>query len=340
MDEIITSFLSDLPLLVIFIIIAAGLYVLSLGANILVDDAVALSTRLGVSKAMIGATIVSLGTTTPEAAVSVMSALNGNPGLALGNAVGSIICDTGLIMGLAVLIGKVPLERTLMNRQARLQISAGFLLVIACLPFSNLSSVFDEGGRLTQVAGIIFVLLLAGYLWISAVWAKNGTGEFEAHEVKDDRSVFAMLVRLIFALALIIGSSHITIDSVEIAATRIGVPDSIIAATLVAFGTSLPELVTVVTSVRRGHGELAIGNVIGADILNVLFVAGVSAAVTKGGLTAGSHFFTQLFPAMLIMLVVLRIGIQVGKDQLPKATGYVLLACYAVYLIQNVLLLN
>ncbi len=334
MDEVITSFFQQSPLLLLFVIIAIGLYILGFGADILVDDAVAISTRLGVSKAMIGATIVSLGTTTPEAAVSVMSALGGNPGLALGNAVGSIICDTGLIMGLAVIIGRIPLERKLMNRQARIQIFSGFLLVVACLPFSRLGTVFSEGGRLPQVAGFLFVGLLIGYLWLSAIWGRDGRMEMEI-EAKNERPIWLTFLRLFIGLSLILGSSHITIDAVEIAATRIGVPDSIIAATLVAFGTSLPELVTVITSVRKGHGELAIGNVVGADILNVFFVAGVSAAVTKGGLTAGSHFFTQLFPFMLLVLVVLRVGISLGKDQLPKATGYVLLAIYAIYLFQN-----
>jgi cation:H+ antiporter len=103
-----------------------------------------------------------------------------------------------------------------------------------------------------------------------------------------------------------------------------------VAATLVAFGTSLPELVTAVTAARRGHGDLAVGNVIGADILNVLFVAGASAAVTKGGLHAGGHFFTLLFPAMIAVLLVFRIGIFVSGDWMKRGFGLVLLAVYAL----------
>ena len=106
------------------------------------------------------------------------------------------------------------------------------------------------------------------------------------------------------------------------------VPPSIIAATVVAFGTSLPELVTAVTAARRGHGELAVGNIVGADILNVLFVAGAAAAVTPGGLVAGGHFFKVLFPIMLFILIVFRIGVLASGHWLKRPFGFILLAAY------------
>ena len=121
--------------------------------------------------------------------------------------------------------------------------------------------------------------------------------------------------------------------AVEEGATRLQVPQSIIAATMVAFGTSLPELVTAVSAARRGHGELAVGNIIGADILNVLFVAGAAAAVTPAGLQADVHFFQVLFPMMLLVLVVLRVGIIGSGEYLKKSVGFVLLAAYAFYMI-------
>ena len=116
------------------------------------------------------------------------------------------------------------------------------------------------------------------------------------------------------------------------------VPDSIIAATLVAFGTSLPELITAVTAARRGHGDLAIGNVVGADILNVLFVAGAAAAVTPRGLAAGPHFFVVLFPAMLLILVVFRLGVIFSGEHLKRPFGYILLGAYAVYMVVSYLI--
>ena len=106
-----------------------------------------------------------------------------------------------------------------------------------------------------------------------------------------------------------------------------------IAATLVAFGTSLPELVTAVAAARKGHGEIAVGNVIGADILNVLFVAGASAAVTRGGLAADGHFFRVLFPMMLLLLIVFRIGVVFSRDRMKRGFGAILLAAYGIYLL-------
>ena len=146
-------------------------------------------------------------------------------------------------------------------------------------------------------------------------------------------SAWLTLLKLVASVALVVVSAHLVIPAAEEAAYRISVPESIVAATLVAFGTSLPELVTAVTAARRGHGELAVGNVIGADILNVLFVAGTAAAVTSGGLRAGSDFFTVLYPAMLLILLIFRTGIIVSRDVLRRGFGFVLLTAYGVYLI-------
>jgi len=125
--------------------------------------------------------------------------------------------------------------------------------------------------------------------------------------------------------------------AIEQAALRMSIPQSVIAATLVAFGTSLPELVTAVTAARRGHGELAVGNVIGADILNVLFVSGAAAAVTPAGLVADPQFFLVLFPMMLFVLIVFRVGVIASGDMLRRSFGYVLLAAYGLYLVAGYL---
>ena len=329
MEKAVHEFISALswPLLILTIVATLGL--LAKGADWLVDEAVQLSARSGIPKVVVGATIVSLGTTTPEAAVSVLAAVQGRAGLALGNAVGSIICDTGLILGLACLIAPLPLDRKIVNRQGWIQILCGLLLVLACLPWTSLDTIFTEGGNLTRFSGVFFLLLLAAYLWISVVWAKRGAASPSSQPVQEKGgNSLAVLVRLLLAIALVVGSSWILIPAVTEAAARMQIPESIIAATLVAFGTSLPELVTAVTAARQGHGELAVGNVVGADILNVLFVAGASAAVTSAGLSAPAHFFSLYFPSMLFLLVVLRIGIFVCKDHLTRPFGAILLVSY------------
>lgn len=330
MEELIHKLIVDLHTGFLFVIIAITLYTLGKGADWLVDEAVILSTRWGVPQTLIGATVVSLGTTTPEAAVSVLAAVTGKPGMALGNAVGSIICDTGLILGLAALIAPLPLNRKIVNRQGWLQLGAGVLLVVACLPVSA------AGRHLPQFMGFVFLILLASYMWLSIRWARDADAPAapEGAEPDDDEATntLSVLVKLIFAIVVVVVSSVILIPTVKETAIRLKVPESIIAATLVAFGTSLPELVTAVTATIKGQGELAVGNVIGADILNVLFVAGASAAVTGGGLVAELHFFRILFPLMLFILVVFRVGIFFSGDRLKRPFGGILIGAYVVYL--------
>ena len=329
-----------LPSLALFLIIAVTLYTLGKGADWLVDEAVLLSTRWGLGKAVIGATIVSIGTTTPEAAVSVLSALQGKPGLALGNAVGSIICDTGLILGLASLIAPLPLNRELASRLSNVQVGAGILLVLGCFPWTSPAQVFTQGGTLPQLVGVVFVILLALYIYQSIRWASaTGANPDNGEEADaEETSAFGTLMKLIGAIAIIVVSAQILIPAVSIMAERIGVPKHIISATLVAFGTSLPELVTAITAVRRGHGELAVGNIIGADILNVLFVAGVSASATQGGLQADGQFFQFLFPAMVFILIVFRCGIFVSGDQLKRPFGVVLVGTWLLVTILSYVL--
>jgi cation:H+ antiporter len=321
------------PALLALVIIVC-LAVLGKAADWLVDEAVVLSERSGIPKTVIGATVVSLGTTMPETAVSVLAALQGSPALALGNAVGSIICDTGLILGLASVIAPLRLDPKVVRQQGWIQFGSGWLLVAACFPWTTPALVFSAGGRLTQLTGVIFLVALAAYLWQSIRWSREQKiliAEVEAHE-KDAATALPIVVgKLVVAVGLVVLSAHVLIPAVAEAARRMAIPESIIAATLVAFGTSLPELVTAVTSAWRGHGELAVGNIIGADILNVLFVSGAAAAATPAGLEAGSHFFLVLFPVMLFVLAVFRIGIYFSGEAMGRPFGLVLLVTYAIY---------
>ena len=340
MEQWIEHLLVGLPSVGLLLVIAVMLCTLGKGADWLVHEAVILSSRWGLSKAVIGATIVSIGTTTPEAAVSVLSAQQGEPGLALGNAVGSIICDTGLILGLAALIAPLPFDRILASRLSNVQLGAGILLVAVCLPWSSPVSAFSGGGVLPQLAGVVFVILLALYIWQSIRWASSTPSEAENSEATNsgEAGTFGTLLKLIGAIAIIVISAQILIPAVSIMAERIGVPKHIISATLVAFGTSLPELVTAIAAVRRNHGELVVGNIIGADILNVLFVAGVSASVTPGGLQADGQFFQFLFPAMLFVLIVFRFGIHLSVGFLNRPLGVVLVSAWLLVTILSYVL--
>jgi cation:H+ antiporter len=337
MEDWLLSLFSQAPLALLFIVIIITLLTLSKGADLLVDEAVTLSARWGIPKVVIGATIVSLGTTLPEASVSVAAAVGGDPDIALGNAVGSIICDSSLIIGIASLIRPLPVHRSSTNAQSLIQVGMGLLLVLIALPWSSLSHLFYAEGSIPQWVGFIFVALLVLYIYYSFKRAKRGVLESAEYSEgmniadEDPSPVPVVIVKLIVGLALIILSSKILIPAVQQTAGRIGIPKSIIAATLVAFGTSLPELITAVQASRKGHGELAVGNVIGADILNILFVIGASAAVTPGGLTVPSYFHWFHLPFMMSILLLFRAFLTIGRPVISRIHGLVLLGMYLLY---------
>ncbi len=343
MDGLIYSGLEALPTLALVLVAAGTLFLLGKGADLLVDEAVRLSLRWGVPKMVVGATIVSLGTTLPEATVSVLAAANGNPDLAMGNAIGSIIADTGLIIGLAALIGYLPVDRMVVQRQGKVQLAAGCLLaVVSILTFSN------GQGHISRWMGWIFIGLLAAYIAFSVRWAKNplpAAGDALREEKKappaedvpaeEKKPAIFQMLKLAGGIALVVGASKLLIPTVEITAVRIGIPQGVIAATLVAFGTSLPELVTAITAVRKGHGELAVGNIVGADILNVLFVVGSAASVTAGGLAVPADFYKLQIPVMLIVLVAFRLFSIGKKGRIGKTAGLTLLGIYVAYIVLN-----
>ncbi|QSX07944.1 calcium/sodium antiporter [Alkalibacter rhizosphaerae] len=341
MEELMHEFLLGMPTLVLLGVIAVAFVFLSKGADVLVDEAVELSIRWGVPKMIIGATIVSLGTTLPEASVSVLAAIQGNADLALGNAIGSIIADTGLIIGLAALIGHLPVDQMVVERQGKIQVLAGLLLAGVALPFLSPG----DGGRVTQWMGFVFLILLAAYIYTSIKWSRitnvledqeEAMEKSVALETTEEKSLIVLqIVKIFAAITVVILSSKVLISSVEITAIRVGIPQSVIAATLVAFGTSLPELITAINAVRKGHGELAVGNIVGADILNVLFVVGSAAAVTTGGLIVPANYYKLQFPAMLIILLTFRFFTMKKDDVITKKEGAFLLGVYLVYLVLN-----
>lgn len=330
--------LADMNMLYLLGVMVVAIVILGKSADWMVENAVTLSLRTGMPKVIVGATIVSVGTTFPEAVVSVLAALNGNPDIALGNAVGSVICDAGLILGTACLIAPLPLDKQVVNKQGWVQFGAGVLLVVFCLPFTDLGNVFQSKATLPQWAGFILVFGLIVYMVWSIRLAKDIEAEEVEEEVDNDSPVAILVGSILVGCLFVVGSSITLIEATKILATEAGIPEAVIASTLVAFGTSLPELVTAVTAARKGQGELAVGNVIGADILNVLFVAGAAAAITPAGLEAESIFFRLQFPAMLIILLCFRVGIFAAKDgKLSRPFGFFLVAVYVIYGVLNAL---
>jgi len=317
------------PTLLLLIAIIACIVLLSKGADWMVDGIVVLAKRTGLSKIVIGATIISLGTTAPEASVSVMAAWMGDPGLALGNGVGSIIADTGLIFGLACVVAPVPVNRFILDRTGWVQVGVATLLVL--ISFCALVSMPGQP-VLGRWVGFFFLVLLGVYLYLAYRWSREGAVTDEGKNNSDTASVGISWVMIMGGLLLIIMGARLLVPAAAEIALRVGVPQDVIAATMVALGTSLPELTTALASLRKGHPEIAVGNIVGADVLNCLFVIGASAAVRP--LSIPPNFFTFHFPAMLIILYSFRTFICINRDGWFRPwQGVWLLGVYLVYVV-------
>jgi len=319
--------------------------VLGKGADWLVDGASGLAYRLGISKVIVGATIVSLGTTSPECAVSVMAAWGGEPGLALGNAIGSIVADSGLIFGLGCLITVLPADRFVLSRQGWVQFGSGVLLALVCY---GAFVVAGDGATITRQVGLLLLAILAAYMWVSVGWSRKHR-HGEPFQMDDDtekqrkahQSLLFLLSICGVGLVMVLLSSRVMIVSVtELAEEHWQVPKVVIASTLVALGTSLPELVIGLASIMKGHKEILVGNIIGADILNVLFVVGASAfaaplpIIEQGARIPRIVLYVHI-PTMLLILVLFRLFIfsAAKRGELRRWYGVPLLALYVVYVV-------
>jgi len=331
------------PQWVLLVIAAVAIYVLSKGADWLVEGASGAAYRMGISKVIVGATVVSLGTTSPECAVSVMAAWSGEPGLALGNAIGSIIADSGLIFGLGCLIAVLPADRFVLRRQGWVQFGSGMLLAAICYGAFLLHG---RSATIGRPAGFALLALLVVYMFVSVRWSRrHPAGEpFQIHDevdavAKAHRPWAALAVLGAVGLLLVLLSSRTLIGAVtELAETHWHVPKVVIAGTVVALGTSLPELVIGITSIFKGHHEILVGNVIGADILNVLFVVGASAAaaelpILEPGTSLPEVALLVHLPTMLLVLMAFRLFIlsAVRRGHFRRWYGIPLVGLYVVY---------
>jgi cation:H+ antiporter len=330
-ETLLNNLFQGFPIILLVMVIGLCIVLLSKGADWMIDGVVDLARRTGLQRIVIGATIISLGTTLPEAFISVMAAWMGNPGLALGNGVGSIIADTGLIFGLTCMFTRVPANRFILDRTGWVQVGAATLLVIISL----INLAWMKGGPvLERWVGVLFLILLAGYMYITYVWAKQGEGPALEGEGADDSELIRpgrCWLMLFGGLFLVIVGARILVPSAIEIAQRMSVPDDVIAATMVAFGTSVPELMTAVASVRKGHPEIMVGNVVGADVLNCLFVIGAAAAAKP--LAVPPNFYYFHFPAMILILYSFRAFIFMDRQgRFRRWQGTWLFGIYLIYL--------
>lgn len=341
-DLIPESFFLARPIWMLWPIAAVAIALLVLGADRLVGSAVKLATAMGMSTVIIGATVVSLGTTAPETFVSVTAAFDGKPGLALGNGVGSMICNMAMIFGVAACLTALPKDRFILRRHGWLQVGAGALLTLAAFALAGLGGSF-RGVVLPRWLGMGMVALLAVYLYLSVRWARSHPEAIPA-EVKSarpadgPRAVLLSLLGLAVGLGLLIFAAPLLVGSVGRLCEHYGVPPNVLAVTLIAFGTSLPELVTAIMAILRRHPELLVGNIVGANILNVLFVVGASATAVP--LKVPVEFFYLHLPVMMVALILFRLYVAWPGERFRRWFGLPLLGLFVGYYITLLLLVR
>lgn len=301
--------------------------VLTKCADWFVDGAVGIAEHLKVPKMLIGIVLMSLATTSPELAVSVMSALEGQPEMALGNAVGSVIVDDGVALGLGALFAAGPIA----VNPYLLKTTGVFLIVVDIVAYMM---VFNDH-TLSRGEGGILVLLFVVYTIFAYMTRKHSQATedldelAEIEEAIEGKGLGGLMLWFVIGLVGVLISSHYIVDAATVIAGFLGVSGAVIGLTVVAIGTSLPEIATAVTSAKKGHGELMVGNILGADILNICWIAGASALVNP--LVVQPRVIHFSFPAMIIIVVAMLIMMRT-RHQLSRCEGVILFALYLVYL--------
>lgn len=311
-----------MTVLISLALLVVGFVMLIKGADWFVEGTSGIADKFGIPQLVIGLTIVALGTSTPEAAVSITSAIKGSAEITIGNVLGSNILNILLILGITALIIAIPVQKSTLKYEIPFMIVVSIILPILGL--------FD--GVLSRAEGIILWIIMGGFLVYLIKMAKNSSGEVAA-EAEEENSKVRSIPQLIFlsvlGLGFIVWGSNVTVDSATQLARIFGMSERLIGLTIVAFGTSLPELITSVTAAIKGKADIAIGNIVGSNIFNILFVVGSAALITP--VVYASSFLVDsivcVAAGVLLLLCVLK------SQKITRTGGIVMLVSYAAYFV-------
>lgn len=317
-EEAFQAFLSaNMVICVVLFIIGLGL--IMFGGDRFVDASILISNKLGIPQIIVGATIVSLGTTLPEILTSATAAFAGKGDMAIGNAFGSIVCNTALIAAVTQLCKpSTGVERS----------SISWRSILFFATYVVVSTVGIVTGGIPKVLGY---LLLAGFCLYAFLSIKLTGGEDagEEDETETEGSIVVAIITMIVCAALLFFGSKLLVNGGTVIASKVGVPDAVIAVTFVALGTSLPELVTAITALVKGYADVSLGNIIGANTLNLLLVVGIPAAVTGIEIQEMNSFYMTAPTGLLVMLLL--IAPFWFKKRGYRVQGAALIVIYAIY---------
>ena len=306
------------------LLLILGLVLIVVGADILVDGASTIARKAGVSEFVIGLTIVGFGTSCPELVVSLNGAFKGIADISVGNVIGSNIMNILLILGLSALIRPIPTTMENKRLDIPLTLLVTFLMVFLGMNRSILG--LGVSDILSRVEGIVFLVLFGAYIFFCI---KNDKGSQEEEESNRNISLWGGIGLSVAGLAALISGGQWFVDSAVEIASRIGVSDKFIAITVLAGGTSLPELATCVAAAIKKKGQLALGNILGSCVFNVLFILGCSAVITPLSFE-GINLVDMAFLVLSAVLVWLS-SYTFQKDRIDRIEGAVMISCFALY---------
>ena len=302
-----------------------GLLFLIKGGDWFVDGASALARRFHLPELLIGATVVSIGTTLPEVMVSTMSAVSGHGEIAYGNAIGSVICNAALIAAITIAVRPGKVDPKTLKTPVLFFFAAAAIYCIAAYGF----------GKFTRPMGILMLTVFVAYMVVNVMQMKNSPTEVQTAEEELMPLPKTLILLVVGAVAIAIGA-NLLVDNGTLIAQSLGVPESVIALTFVALGTSLPELVTAITSLIKGHSDLSVGNVVGANVFNLVLVSGVSVTLAPFTIPQSNTLFginSRLvldLPVMLLVMLIMTMP-ALAKGRMNRAQGIILLAIYAAF---------
>lgn len=303
-------------LFVELLLLAFGFVLLVKGADWFVEGSSGVADKFGIPQLVIGLTIVAMGTSAPEAAVSITAAIKGNAEITVGNIVGSNILNIWIILGIASVITSIAVAKTTIRYEISIMLVATLILLICGY----------TGGTINWLEGILMWVCFIGYLGYMFVMCKKGEMQAEEIEVTDS-PIWKLLVQGIIGLVLVVWGSDVTVDAATSLAQMFGMSERFIGLTIVALGTSLPELFTSVIAARKGKADIAIGNIVGSNIFNILFVVGTSALIIP--VVFASNFVIDCVVAILAGVVLWACVFR--KQRLTRPSGIFMLVCYVIY---------
>ena len=314
------------------LILVAGLVLILFGANWLVDGSSSIAKRFGISEFVIGLTIVGIGTSTPEMVVSFLSSFQGKADMAIGNIIGSNIFNTMMILGVTALIAPLTITKSNLKKDIPLNIIVTLLLIMLGMNFTLIGKGSDQ---LCRLDGAILLAVFAWYLW-SSFRSDNDSSDEDGDGIKEYKTGMSVFL-IIAGLAGLIVGGRLFVNSATELAKMFGVSDKFIAITVMAAGTSMPELATCVVAALKGRGQLALGNILGSNISNILLILGGAALINP--LSFKGMTRVDLGAVLISAVFILLSAYLFKKKQLDRVEGAILLlmeAGYMWYLIANI----